>query len=239
MIARLVWYGFLALIGVCTAALQLDRQSATMPAIASLTPEPVRSFAQAQIVAQKLQNGDPARALDEAKILVNRRPIPAETLRLLAQAQFAANAQTDGFVTIQIAARRGWRDTVAQESMLRLAVAAGDEAEAAKRYVALLLKNETSNALLQEIGAELFADAESPASTTLAQIVTDANRWRTTFVRRGARVLPPATFAKVIAASMDAGTSFDCQTLSRSAAVIANRDSEAASRLKGLIQSSC
>lgn len=213
MIGRLAWYSLLAAIAAITVSVQIDRQSAIQPAYAPLTPEPFRGFAQAQLAAIALQSGDADRAVSEARLLVERRPIPAETLRLLAQAQFAAGHQDEGFVTIQVAAQRGWRDPAAQESMLRLALAAGDEAEAARRYTALFLIRSTQDALLQEFGADLFSDVDGPAVAELAKIVAGSNRWRRAFLSRGARVIPRDAFAAIIETAAEQGGAFRCDDL--------------------------
>jgi hypothetical protein len=59
---------------------------------------------------------------------------------LLAVAQAkAGNAEAAG-LAIQIAGQRGWREPVAQEAVLRLALGAGNKPEAARRYAALFLR---------------------------------------------------------------------------------------------------
>lgn len=213
MIARLAWYAALLAIAVVTAAVQLDRQSAMQPFFAPLTPEPLRGFAQAQLARTAILSGSDQSALDEASKLVERRPIPAESLRALAQAQLKAGKADEALLTIQIAAQRGWRDPAAQEAMLRLAVAAGDEAEAARRYTALFLQNRTEDKLLIEFGDRLFADPKGVAAQTLVGIVAQTDRWGTTFLQRGARVIPADAFAAIAIEADRRGARFDCGAL--------------------------
>ena len=65
-------------------------------------PELFRSAAQFPIAANALAGPDPVLALSEAEKLVIRRPMPAEHLRVLAQAQaqFAAGDYNQGTLTI-------------------------------------------------------------------------------------------------------------------------------------------
>ncbi|TRD11646.1 hypothetical protein FGU71_07055 [Erythrobacter insulae] len=239
MIARIIWQVFLLLAAAVTISLQLDRQSALVPALADAVPAPARGFAQAQLTARALQSGPPALAVTEARRLVEKRPIPAEPLRLLAQAQFAAGQNDAGFLTIQIAAKRGWRDPAAQESMLRLALAAGDEAEAAKRYIAMFLQNRTEDALLEEFGNALFGTAESEAARTLTEIVSGSDRWPETFLQRGARVLPPRSFVQIVRSAHASGAAFNCETLKAVAPRVTARDPEAGAMIDALVAGSC
>lgn len=239
MIGRWLWYICLLAIGTATVALQLDRQSALAPQLAGTVPAPARGFAQSQIAASALQSGDPRRAVEEAEILVRSRPIPAESLRLLAQAQFAAGQSEQGFLTIQIAAKRGWRDPVAQEAMLRLAIAAGEEAEAAKRYTALFLQSGTKDALLIEIGSTLFESVEDPAAQTLIEILSGSDRWPDTFLRRGARVLPETAFVAITREAETNGAEFSCRTLNDVIPVLASRNQDAAAQWVSFTDKAC
>lgn len=239
MIGRAIWYTALLAMAALTAAVQMDRQSARVPSMAPSVPEPVRAFAQAQIAARALENGNAKLAVAEAKKLVERRPVPAETLRLLAQARIAAGETEQGALTIQYSARRGWRDPVAQETMLRLASAAGDEAEAARRYVALLLQNRTQDELLIEFGKTLFADGKEAGAQALVPVLVGTERWPNTFLRRGSRVLPAPAFVEIVKAALAKGASFDCAILREIPKPLAKRDEAAGAALGALIQTRC
>jgi len=118
MIARVVWIATLAIVAVKIAGLQLDRQTRRTSAIAQGVPELFRSAAQFPIAANALAGPDPVLVLSEAEKLVSRRPMPAEHLRVLAQAQFAAGEYNQGTLTIQYAAlflRRDTRDELLEE----------------------------------------------------------------------------------------------------------------------------
>lgn len=231
MIGKIAWFGALLAVAVVTTFLQIDRQSAAIPALAPLVPQPLRNYAQTQIAARANQGADVAGALEQAQRLVRRRPVPAEYLTLLAVAQAKAGQAEQAALTIQIAGQRGWREPLAQETVLRLALEAGDKPEAARRYVALFLRSATPDALLVELGPQVLSDPSGPARATITDIVSGADRWHNLFLRRGAQVMPPDAFAVIASASLRQGAAFDCTVLGQSIAALGQRDSIAANRL--------
>ena len=239
MIGRIAWFGVLAAVTAVTVSAQLDRQARVSPTLATLVPEPFRAFAQARIASSAVVGDDPARALEETKRLVARRPVPAEHLRLLANAQFKAEQVGEGSISVQIAAQRGWRDTLSQQAMLELALGAGDGAEAARRYAALMLNSETENALLTELGARTFSETDGAARTTFAEIVDGGERWHGFFLRRGARVMPTDAFVEVVTKARAQGSSFNCQSITQAAKQIANRDPSASEQLTTAFADAC
>jgi hypothetical protein len=231
MIARIIWWACLIVAALLTTALQVDKQAEVTPALAPLVPAPLRDFAQTRIAAQAAAGDDTARALAEAQLLVQRRPLPAEYLALLAVAQAKAGQAEQSGLTIQIAGQRGWREPLAQEAVLRIALNAGDRAEAARRYAALFLRAETPDALLTELGPQVFDARGGPGEATLIDIVAGGERWHSQFLRRGALVMPPAAFSAVTRAVAERGARFDCTELARAAKVLERRDPSAAQSL--------
>lgn len=239
MIGRIIWFVALASIATLTAMLQADMQSRKVPALAAVVPEPLRDQAQQQIARAAFAGDNPARALAEAEKLVQRRPVPAEHLTLLAVAQTKAGQTEAGLRTIQIAGRRGWREPVAQEAMLRLALAAGERPEAARRYAALFLRSATTDGLLTELGPAVLDGPDRSGRDTMVAIVVGAERWHTTFLRRGAKVMPPAAFATIAIDSMSRGVAFDCNALKIGIQTLAKRDADATARLRSAAQRRC
>lgn len=239
MIGRILWWATLGAIGIVTAFLQFDMASRSNPALAEIVPSPLRNYAQVRIAQGAIEAEDAARALAEAERLVRRRPLPAEHLTLLAAAQAKAGDAEQAGVTIQIAARRGWREPVAQEAMLRLALAAGDRAEAARRYAALFLRQETPDALLREIGPAVLEGQDSSGRETIAAIVVGGERWHPMFLRRGPGVMPPAAFSAIAAMSLRDGAAFDCGQLAQSIATLERRDATASEQLRTAATGRC
>lgn len=239
MIARLFWWALLGAIAVVVIGVQLDRQSRKTPALAASVPEVFRSSAQFPIAAFALNGEDPQRALSEAERLVRRRPLPAEHLRVLAQAQFAAGQTEQSTLTIQYAAQRGWREPLAQEAMLRLASEVGDESEAARRFAALFLRRDTTDALLEETAAIVLAVPGGEGRQTLTEIVAGGDRWHDKFLRRGARVIPPKAFVEIVSGAIASGSQFDCPILYQVEPVLSSRDQSAGDSLSSIIEDHC
>mgnify|MGYP002654723223 CR=1 FL=1 len=231
MIGRIVWFAALAAIALLTTALQLDMQSKKAPGLAAVVPAPLRNEAQAQIVQIALTGKDAKLAVTEAERLVRRRPLPAESLTLLAVAQAKAGQMDAAGRTIQIAGQRGWRVPVAQEAVLRLALGAGDKPEAARRYAALFLRDQTPDSLLQELAPAVLGEPGGLGQQTLVAIVVGGERWHSTFLRRGVRVMPPAVFSAIAASSLLEGAAFDCGVLGQSIKALKQRDARAGENL--------
>lgn len=239
MIGRIIWLAAVLAVAVLTTLLQLDKQSETTPALAAAVPAPLRDFAQTRITAAAIEAGDPAIALSEAERLVRRRPVPAEYLTLLAIAQAKAGEAEQAALTIQIAGQRGWREPLAQETVLRLALQAGDQPEAARRYAALFLRSATPDALLIELGPQVLGEPSGPGRKTIAEIVSGAERWHNLFLRRGLQVMPTDAFIEIVTTGMAQGAAFDCGLLAQSVKGMQQRDAVAAERLLQAVSQRC
>ncbi|MEO0462962.1 MAG: hypothetical protein AAF127_07510 [Pseudomonadota bacterium] len=241
MIGRVVLAFVLLAIAGATAGLQLDRQARYEPVYATFVPEPFRAFALPHRVGDAINAGQPQLGLAEAKQLVARRPMPALHLRLLSQAQFAAGDPQTATLTVQYAARRGWRDRDAQDVMLRLALSAGDKTEASRRFAALFTDSASDDEVLRALATELFSEPDGAnARATFASILGDAERWQTTYLRKGPRVLSAHTFAAITADTAQAGTTFDCKLLQSAKKTLDKAaDTQASEQLATVIAQSC
>lgn len=237
--ARIAWYGLLAIAALVTAGLQLDKQAESTPAVVPFVPEPFRSFAQARIAEEAYREEDMARALAEARKLIARRPVPAEHMSLLAMAQVRAGKIEEGSRSMQLAAQRGWRDVLAQDAMVRIALDLEDKPEAARRYTALLVQDRTPDEWLLELGPRVFGQAQDEARATLVEIIAGSARWGNAFLRRGARVMPPRVFRDVVARSIEQGVGFDCSALAGAVRVLSRRDEAAAAALAAKAPPGC
>lgn len=134
-----VWIASIVAVAATISFAQLDRSSRRSPELSPLVPGPFRSFSQFTLTASTVRVAEPGTALATAQELVERRPIPAEHLSLLAIAEERAGQREKSALLIQAAARRGWRDPLSQQAMFEIALAAGDPAEASKRLMAIVL----------------------------------------------------------------------------------------------------
>lgn len=231
MTGRIIWWTALAAAALLTAGLQLDFRTRSTPELAPRVPEILRNYAQVRMTQSALAGDNADEALAEAKRLVERRPLPAEYLALLAASQIKAGQEEAAGRTIQIAGQRGWREPATQEAVLRIALAAGDRAEAARRYIALFLRTQTPEALLEQLGTPVLGGPDDAGRKAMLTVVVGAERWRATFLRRGARVMPPDAFAEIATSSIRQGVTFDCKVLDVSLRELARRDAAAAQGL--------
>lgn len=233
-----VWIIVLVCIGAVTGAMQLDRQSRYSPEWAERVPEPARYFAQAHLAAEALQAQDTDAGADLAEALLSRRPIPAENVRLYAQAQIQSGKPEAGLIGLQVAAQRGWRDPVTQEAMARIAWAAGDGAASANRLAALYAR-ETNNAVLSELAEEVLSSPDGREQ--MATLLAGPARWEARFVRQARHHTSPETFNAVLLLADEKGARFSCGPL-KLAVERQSRDSgepEENSPLVPLISANC
>lgn len=193
-LARAGWWAGLGLVALVACFAQLDRQSRYTPELAVQVPPPLRAFSQYHLAATALRSGSADQALEETRRLVARRPIPSDHIALLAAEQIQSGDYARGALTIQQAARRGWRNLAAQHAMLQLALAAGDHDEAAARLAALLVLAQSETEL-----APLARDAlDSPQMrAALARIIAANPRWRDSAWARLERILPAPALSDI------------------------------------------
>lgn len=184
---RIIWGALLLVIAAITIGAQLDRQTRLSPNLAQTVPDPFRSFSQAHIVSAAMAAGPSAGAISQAEQLVRLRPMDAGHLRLLAQAQLAQNPTATGEQTLQLAGKLGWRDRATQYGMLRLALAAGDDREAARRLAAIWALSADREEMAALAPAIL---KQGNARTEFLRLLDADPRWETKAMREAPIILP-------------------------------------------------
>ena len=179
-VGRIVWWIVLAVIGLVTLFAQLDRQARYSPAFAALVPDPFLSFGQGQLAAGALSEGTPSQALDPARELISRRPVPAEHLAILAGAHARNGNEASSLTALELASRRGWRGASTQLALLELAIAAENGTEAARRFSALLATDGNEEAL---IAAAPRVFALPQARMEMTRLLGTDPRWNERFHR--------------------------------------------------------
>ena len=94
----------------------------------------------------------------------------------------------------QMAARRGWRDPIAQEAQLRLALAAGDGAEAGRRLAALWARSRDMKKL-EELTVLTISNRD--ALSSFAQMLAASPRWNQRVLDLGPGVLPSEQYEQI------------------------------------------
>lgn len=208
---RYAWIGLMVFLGVLASGAELDRQSRRTPMLATAVPQMFRSFSQARLVFSTVRSAEPAEALAAAQLLVQRRPIPAEHLSLLAIATVRSGDNEKAFLLLQKAAQRGWRDSIAQQTMLDIAIKAGDLPEATRRLAALWGIRE-SQMPLAEATAKLLATADGRKA--MAATMANNGRWTSAFLAKSDAVAPQH-LGETLALAAKKGARFECASLQR------------------------
>lgn len=190
-IAWLVALGFIAAV---TVIAQVDRQSRISPEVARHVPEVFASFAQRHFTAQALLERNAESASKAARSLVAIRPMPAENLRMYAQARAIAGDEQEAATATILAAQRGWRDEPTQRAMLEIALGAGDHREAARRLAALWAQSQ-DRALIEPLANRVLA--QEGARAEMARLLGEEPRWQASFDRLAPELLIPAIRADI------------------------------------------
>lgn len=200
---RIAWIVLMLALAIVATGAELDRASRRQPTLAALVPPPFRSFAQEQLTIATVRRDRPEKALDAARTLVRRRPMPAEHLSLLAIAMERAGDRRGSALLVQSAARRGWRDSIAQQAMFDISLGAGDPVEASHRLAAINALGD-DQAPTADFTRRLLAT--SGGREAMARTLVDGGNWRKAFVAM------PATpdLAATLALSIRHGARFDC-----------------------------
>lgn len=183
------WLFALGFIAAITVFAQVDRQSRISPEVARYVPEVFASFAQRHATAQDLLDRNPETATEVARGLVANRPMPAENLRMYAQARALAGDEQQAVAAIVQAAQRGWRDEPTQRAMLEIALEAGDRREAARRLAALWALSQ-DRALLEPLANRVLVQED--AREEMARLLAEEPRWQAGFDRLAPVLLEPA-----------------------------------------------
>lgn len=208
---RFLWPAAIAALALCTSAAELDRASRRQPALAAIVPGPFRSFAQERLTIATVRSAEPSVALETAQTLVQRRPLPAEHLTLLAIALERAGQRERSAMLIQEAARRGWRDSIAQQAMFDISLGAGDPVEASHRLAALWALRE-DQVPISDLTAKLLSTPQGRSA--MAETLVTGGRWTRQFLSWGGGENPGA-FVQTLAEAVRLGGRFDCNALDR------------------------
>ncbi len=191
---QVLWLSLLACVGIIAALAQLDRQSRYDAELDAYVPDQFAGFALAQRAEASLESGDNALALSQTRALLARRPMPAEHLRMLAEAHLLSGSNETASTAVQMAGQRGWRDPVTQRAMLAMAQEIGDHKQAARRYLALWIIA-LDRPQLAPIAKSIFAHPATRAEA--ARLLSTRKIWQRSFICDGLPQLPPAHAADI------------------------------------------
>ena len=218
---RWLWWLALAGLALVTVAAQLDRASLVRPELSAIVPGPLRSFAQVPMAMVALTTQDGSAAREQARILVRRRPMPAEYLFALSMAELRGGDPEAFAATFRAASTRGWRFAPLQVTAARAALDNGDATGAANR-VAALWAAEPGNPALAQLTGRLLAMPRGPEA--LAINLAGTRVWPDTFLVQAPTMSgDDAAILQTVVAARRAGAAFDCVALERFGTLMAER----------------
>ena len=116
--SRLGSWAICLVIAICAIGTQLDFATRTNPELASVVPKPFKAHAYAPLARRSLKSQEQASNTSPfVNHLVLARPVPAETLSILAVSENRRGAAATASRAITAGAERGWRDQAAQLAM--------------------------------------------------------------------------------------------------------------------------
>ncbi|WP_162925257.1 hypothetical protein [Aurantiacibacter odishensis] len=191
---------------------QLDQQSRLSPGYALLVPDAFSGNAARERSKLALQLGQPEVALAEAREQIALRPMPAESLSLLALAAIETGNSDIAQEALGAASRRGWREPLAQYASGEAALNQGLEAVAAQRIAALFA---TGN--LRKPAYTLLARLveTSEGREAFAERLAAFGRWQSQIVLGAADYATAENWSSTIAMALDQGAKLNCDQVHR------------------------
>ena len=223
-----VWVIFLLVLAVAAIGTELDFSSRTSPQLAKLVPEPFQAYAKVYAATEAIEAGDGNRAMSVAGDMLKARPVPAENLTLFALAAGLAQQNDLSANAVGLSAQRGWRETIAQVSVLAAALDAGEWTAAAQRIDALM---RTGNAGLIT-DAQFQAIMRTPEGRqALAERLAAQAPWAGQFLDKGATFLGPTQLADIVQLMEASGTELSCAARSSATRKLLQRGEQGAAKI--------
>lgn len=227
---RALWYAFVAVLVVLAVGVELDSHSRHDADVVALVPAPFRNYAQEYVVRDALRLGEmnPDAAVAEARTLARRRPIPAESLFLLASAYQLAGQSQQSIRALSISASRGWRYPPVQQAMAGSALHAGALDVAASRIIALWSVDFDKGGRAA-LTRTLLATPGGPQA--FGKLLADIRFAQNGILRAAAGLATPQAYARMVQAAIAAGGHLDCGLLAQQAATLSRRGHKNEARL--------
>lgn len=221
---RFAWYLVISVMALAACATALDRQARRTPELSAYVPEPFRGFAGEHLAVAAMQREQAREALAISRQVLRERPMPAEHLRIYAQAAFLSGKEDAAAMALTLAGQRGWRDPVAQAAVAAVALAEGNMEVAAQR-VAALWATHNSGPQVDALTRQLLSSAEGRQA--MAQILAAGGSGTRTFINTPGTLSQTAEFADTLRRAEKLGANLPCDKLSRAASTMAQSDPDA------------
>lgn len=204
----LFWLVLLGIFG-CTAMLQIDRQARLSPQLSRLVAGPFQSHALEYLVAEAAREKR-ADAYAKGVMLVERRPVPADTLYLASLAAVTAGRNDVADASMALAAARGWRATLPNLLALRGAFEVQDWEGSVHRLAALYRMNSITDVTRQ--GLAVVAE-RAEGREAIANYAAKDPKFAFFVLRSAIDNIPLPAAIDVIERTRTKGASFACADL--------------------------
>ncbi|RIV82128.1 hypothetical protein D2V07_18280 [Aurantiacibacter zhengii] len=149
-------------------------------------------------------------AVEEAQTQVGLRPMPAESLTVLALASLQAGDAETARKGLEAASQRGWREPISQLASAQSALEQGAYPVASQRIVALL---STGNLREPALGmlAELITIPRG--REIMAARIAGPGRWQVSTITQAQKFVDPNDWAATLALASRKGATLPCAPL--------------------------
>jgi len=218
------------IVGTAISLVQFDRQARTNPAMVQFVPAGLGGFADEQR-ARLLLATDPIAAEPHVKNVVRARPVDGSHLSHLAIWAAEAGDMALASQTLSEAARRGWRDTFVQISVLGSAAAEQNLLVASQRLDALARSKAQPAILMRALDILLTVPG---AETSLAERLAESEYLQDVLVEYSRKRPGTGEALSVIVGAMPQyGTALDCMRRASIVRSLARRGEAAALKVWG------
>ena len=207
MIVRAFFILTILAVGIVATLAQMDQSSRLSPAYARFVPEAFSGNAARERSKLALQLGDSERAAKEARAQVLLRPMPAESLSVLALSALAAGDIDMASEALGAASQRGWRDPVSQLASGQSALQQGEYAIVAQRISALLATGELREPAMALL-IELLKQPDGRAA--FAEQLASPGYWQANSLLSIYRVVDKGQWAQTLALAQEKGAELEC-----------------------------
>ncbi len=209
--ARIAW-GALCVVVACVAVgAQMDREARRNLVIARKVPDIFRGYALEPLASDAYRRGDAEAGLALSRQMVERRPVPAESLSLLTNGLISTGREDAALPALLLSAQRGWRDRFTQRLMITVATQSGDWTVAAQRLVALWRQGDRGD----RIGDLTQAVLSRPEGwAAFRNQIGGPEPWSTDFLLWAGPYLPGAAVRDISSAMAKQHVAVDCSRLS-------------------------
>lgn len=209
-VGRLAIFVIAFCLAVIATLAQLDQQTRIAPQYAAMVPPDFSGNAARERSKLALNLGNPSEALAEARKQLALRPMPAESLTVLALAALDAGEADTARKALESASRRGWREPISQLASGEAALKQGANAVAAQRITALLATGNLEEPALGLL-TRLIQTPEGRAA--FAERLAAYGRWQNNALLSAGRFADPVDWARTLALAMQKGATFKCERL--------------------------